>query len=107
MGMFGGIKFHRRYGPEQIHINLARLKRNGKNFEIVVDPDKAVAFRDGRISDVREVLMAEHIFENAKKGIFSPKMDMSATFGTLDADEIAEFILRKGELQLSSSSDQD
>ena len=46
--------------------------------------------------------MAEHIFENAKKGVFSSKTDLKMTFGTLDEEEIAEFILRKGELQLSS-----
>src|SRR3989344_4151918 len=95
-------RFTNKLNPEQIHINLARIKKNGKSFEIVVDPDKAVAFKQGIISDIREVLMAEHIFENSKKGIFSPKSDLSATFGTLDEEEIAEFILRKGELQLSS-----
>lgn len=99
---FGGVRFTKRHNQEQIHINLARLKRNGRNFEVVVDPDKAVAFKDNKITDVREVLMAEHIFENAKKGLFSPKNDLQTVFGTLDEDEIAEFILRKGELQLSS-----
>jgi ribosome maturation protein SDO1 len=78
------------------------MKKNGKNFEIVVDPDKAVAFKEGKINDIREVLSAEHIFENAHKGIFSPKMDLQSVFGMLDEEEIAEFILRKGELQLSS-----
>ncbi|HIH31542.1 TPA: ribosome assembly factor SBDS [Candidatus Woesearchaeota archaeon] len=102
MKMFSGIKFTKRYEPEKIHINLARLKKNGKNYEIVVDPDNAVAFKEGKMNDIREVLSAEHIFENAKKGIFSPKMDLQSTFGTLDEEEIAEFILRKGDLQLSS-----
>lgn len=99
---FGGMRFNKKLPPEQIHINLARLKKNGRNFEIVVDPDKAVAFKQGLLDDVREVLMVEHVFENAKKGLFSPKTDLKVTFGTLDEEEIAEFILRKGELQLSS-----
>jgi ribosome maturation protein SDO1 len=100
--MFSGIKFSKRYEPEHVHINLARLKKNARNFEIVVDPDKATAFKSGKLDDIREVLMAEHIFQNAQKGIFSPESDLKMTFGNLDADEIAEFILRKGELQLSS-----
>ncbi len=99
---FGGMRFNKKLAPEQIHVNLARLKKNGRNFEIVVDPDKAVAFKQGVLDDVREVLMAEHVFENAKKGVFSSKTDLKVTFGTLDEEEIAEFILRKGELQLSS-----
>lgn len=99
---FGGMRFNKKLAPEQIHVNLARLKKNGRNFEIVVDPDKAMAFKQGTISDVREILSAEHIFENAKKGVFSSQSDLQMTFGTLDEEEIAEFILRKGELQLSS-----
>jgi ribosome maturation protein SDO1 len=102
MGMFGGINFTKRYEQERLHINLARLKKNGRNFEIVVDPDKAVAFRSGKLSDIREVLTAEQVFKDAQKGVFSPESDLKMTFGTLDAEEIAEFILRKGELQLSS-----
>jgi ribosome maturation protein SDO1 len=100
--MFDGIKFTKRFEKERLHVNLARLKKNGRNFEIVVDPDKAVAFRDGKLADVRELLVAEHVFQNAQKGIFSPESDLRMTFGTLDTEEIAEFILRKGELQLSS-----
>lgn len=96
-------KFNNKLSREQIHINLARLKKNGKNFEIVVDPDKAVSFKEDKIKDIREVLMAEHIFENAKRGIFSPKTDLKVTFGSLDEDKIAEAILKKGELQLSSA----
>ncbi|MEM4711127.1 MAG: ribosome assembly factor SBDS [Candidatus Woesearchaeota archaeon] len=99
---FGSMRINKKLMPEQIHINLARIKKNGRNFEIVIDPDKAVAFRNGLIDDVREVLMAEKIFEDAKKGLFSPETDLKTTFGTLDAEEIAEYILRKGELQLSA-----
>ncbi|MGV8150676.1 MAG: ribosome assembly factor SBDS [Candidatus Woesearchaeota archaeon] len=100
--MKGLIRFTKKFSSEQIHINLARLKKNGRNFEIVIDPDKALAFKEGKLSDIREVLMAEHIFENSKKGIFSSKTDLNMTFGTLDEEEIAEFILRKGELQLGA-----
>jgi len=99
---FGGMRFNKKISPEQIHVNLGRLKKNGRNYEVVVDPDKAVAYKEGIITDIREVLNAEHIFENAKKGVFSSKTDLKMTFGTLDEEEIAEFILRKGELQLSS-----
>ena len=102
MSMFAGIKFHKRYEPGRVHINLARLKKNGRVFEIVVDPDKAIAFKEGKLNNIREVLMADNIFQDSQKGVFSHESDLKMTFGTLDADEIAEFILRKGELQLSS-----
>ncbi len=102
--MFGGIgNFTQKYSKEKAHFNLARFKKNGKNFEIAVDADKAVAFKQGKLDDIREVLQAEHIFQDVKKGIFSPKTDLQITFGSLDEDEIAEIILRKGELQLSTA----
>lgn len=100
--MFEKINFTKRFEKERLHINLARIKKNGKNFEIVVDPDKAMAFRQGTFHDVRDLLVADHIFQSVQKGIFSPEHDLRMTFGTLDTEEIAEFILRKGELQLSS-----
>jgi len=96
------IRFTKKSEQERLHINLARLKKNGRNFEIVVDPDKAILFKEGRLEDIRDVLLAERIFENAQKGLFSPESDLKMTFGTLDSDEIAELILRKGDLQLSS-----
>ena len=100
--MFSGIKFTKRFEQERLHINLARLKKNGRSFEIVVDPDKAMAFRENKVADIRDILTSPHIFQNAQKGIFSPEADLKMTFGTLDEEEIAEFILRKGELQLTS-----
>ncbi len=86
---------------ERIHINVARIKKNGKNFEVVIDPDKVIAYKNHTLDDVREVVMAEHIFENAKKGLFSAKNDLAVAFGVLSEDEIATYIITHGELQLS------
>lgn len=102
--MFGGIgNFTKNYSKEKVHFNLARLKKNGRNFEVAIDPDKAVAYKERKLEDIREVLMADKIFQDVKKGVLSPESDLKMTFGNLDTDEIAEFILRKGELQLSTT----
>ena len=53
---------------KQIQLNLARLKKRGKNFEIVVDADLAIDFKDGKVADIKEVLKSENIFSDAKKG---------------------------------------
>jgi len=94
--------FSKKPVQERIHINVARLRKNGKNFEVVIDPDKAVAFKTAAQGDVREVLMAEHVFENAKKGIFSAKTDLAVAFGDISENEIATYIITHGELQLSA-----
>jgi ribosome maturation protein SDO1 len=87
---------------ERLHINLARMKKNGRKFEIVVDPDNAVLFKDGKIEDVRDVLIAQRIFEDVQKGVFSPKIDLDTAFPKMETLDIAKLILSKGELQLSA-----
>jgi ribosome maturation protein SDO1 len=87
---------------ERLHINLARFKRNGRKFEIVVDPDNAVLFKAGKIEDIRDVLVAQRIFEDVQKGVFSPGQDLDTAFPKMETLDIAKLILTKGELQLSA-----
>ena len=87
---------------ERLHINLAKLKKNGRKFEIVIDPDNAILYKEGKLEDISEVLIAERIFEDVQKGIFSPKQDLTSAFPSMDTLEIAKLILAKGELQLSA-----
>ena len=62
---------------EKIHLNLGRIKKEGENFEIVVDPDLAIEFKDGKEVDIREVLKSEEVFSDAKKGLLcSEKYDI-------------------------------
>jgi len=87
---------------ERLHINLARFKKNGRKFEIVIDPDNAILFKEGKIEDIREVLIAQRIFEDVQKGVFSPKQDLDTAFPKMETLDIAKLILSKGELQLSA-----
>ena len=90
------------FDREKIHFNLARLKTHGTTFEIVVDPDKAVEHKQGKAVELREVLHAEKIFSDAKKGLAASEDEMQTVFGTKDPLVIAEKILKEGELQLTS-----
>ena len=47
---------------------LVRYSRGGEKFEIVVDPDKGLAYKRGELKDVSEALMVETIFTDARKG---------------------------------------
>jgi len=88
-------------GKEKVHFNLARLKKGGENFEVVIDPDLAVKFRRGEDIDLREVLKSEHVFSEAKKGLRASEKRMQELFGTEDELKVAEEILRKGEIQVT------
>ena len=36
---------------------IARLKTHGSNFEILVDCDNAIAFKGGKIDDIKEKIL--------------------------------------------------
>lgn len=86
---------------ERVQINLAKMKKNGTEFEIVVDPDLAVKYREGGV-DIREVLKSEEVFYDAQKGELVSESEMEKVFGTKDSLEVADHILKNGEIQLSA-----
>lgn len=81
---------------------IARLKIKNKTFEILVDCDKAIEFRKGKLKKdaIRDILSVETIFTDHKKGLRASISDLEKTFNTQDIYEIAEKILIQGELQL-------
>jgi ribosome maturation protein SDO1 len=87
---------------ERVHFNLAKLKKGGKVFEIVVEPDTAIAFKKGAAIDIREVLRGEHIFSDAKKGVLAADTDLKAIFNSDDPLKVALAILKDGEIQLTT-----
>jgi ribosome maturation protein SDO1 len=78
---------------------LARIKKAGKNFEIMVDLDSALAFRKGE-SDFIEA-ESSRIFTDAKKGNVAPTKDLQEAFKTTDVNEIVKKIVKEGEVQLN------
>lgn len=82
---------------------VAKLKREGKEFEILVDCDKAVDFKKGLIKSISEVLVVEQIFKNTKTGEIASKKDLTDVFKTDDVLAIAQIIVTKGELPLTTA----
>ena len=89
------------FGKEKPHYNLARMKAGGENFEVVVHPDLAIAFRSGQ-GNIRDALVYDRVFADAKKGLAASEHVMKNVFGTIDHFEVAVQIIKKGEIQLSS-----
>ena len=86
---------------DKIKLNLARIKKFGKTFEIPVDPDKALEYKSGN-ADLREVVLADNIFIDAKKGQIASSNELEQVFKTTEFNEIAEIIIKEGEIQLTS-----
>ncbi len=83
-------------------LSLARIKKFGQTFEISIDQDKAVAFKEGSLTDVREALQSDDIYTDAKKGLRATSENLAKAFQTTDPLKIAEIILKQGEIQVSA-----
>jgi ribosome maturation protein SDO1 len=81
---------------------IARLTKDNEHFEILVKPEKALDYRTGRISRITEVLATELIFADANKGTKVSEEQMRKAFETTEPLKIAEVILKKGTLQLTT-----
>src|SRR5271157_215859 len=74
----------------------ARIKKAGKNFEIVVDLDEALKFKKGLSSSPGAE--SDKIFKDLKKGLAASQEDLKAAFGTADSQQIINRIVKEGEI---------
>ena len=81
---------------------VARLKKDGENFEVLVDCVLAMRLRDGGSVDMDDVLADKKIFADEKKGMRSAETSLQAVFGTTDAIAVAKEIILKGEIHLNT-----
>ncbi|MAG11057.1 ribosome assembly factor SBDS [Candidatus Pacearchaeota archaeon] len=78
---------------------LTRIKKAGKNFEIIVDLDEALRFKKGEANFVEAE--GDKIFTDSKKGFVAPEKDLREAFGMTDVSEIVKTIIKEGEVQLT------
>ncbi len=90
------------FDQERVTFNLARLKKGGATFEVVVDPDAVLKLKESGEGSVRDVVRAEQVFADAKRGELASEEQMKAIFGTSDFEQVAKTILDEGEVQLTA-----
>ncbi len=81
---------------------IARITHDGEHFEILTKPEPALSYRLGKTIPVSQVLATETIFTDAGKGTKASEETLQQVFGTTDPLKIAEVILKKGTLQLTT-----
>jgi len=81
---------------------VVRLKTFGEDFELLVDPDKALAFKEGANVPLDDVLAAKYVFKDAKAGDRASDEVMKKIFKTDDQNAIIAEILTRGELHLTT-----
>jgi ribosome maturation protein SDO1 len=81
---------------------VARYRRAGKNFEVLVDPEIALEYRLGRTKDLSHILVFDEIYTDHKKGLKASREDLMEAFGTADTQEVAERIMQQGEVLIKT-----
>lgn len=81
---------------------IARLETHGSRFEVLVDPELALDFKNGKDVEFSNILAVETVFKDSKKGDKASEEHMKEIFETDDAVEVAKIVIRKGEIQLTT-----
>lgn len=81
---------------------VAHYKHEGETYEIMVDPDAALAYRLGQKKDLANVLAVEEVFKDARRGERHKAAELQKAFHSQDIEVIADIILKKGELSLTT-----
>ena len=81
----------------------ARLESHGQRFEVLVDPDAALAIKRGEFEgDIEDVIAAEDVFEDASTGDRPPEESLLEVFDTTDPLEIIPEVIERGEIQITA-----
>ncbi|MFB6084683.1 MAG: ribosome assembly factor SBDS [Halorientalis sp.] len=81
----------------------ARLESHGERFEVLIDPDAALAIKRGEFDgDLEDVIAAEDVFEDASRGDRPPEDALEEVFGTTDPLEIIPQVVEDGEIQITA-----
>ena len=89
----------RTYDKERVSFTLARLKKGGENFEVVIsDVDKAIEFKQGKELNPTEFLQSTTIFQDANRGLKVSEEKVKNVLG----ESAIKKILQDGELHLTA-----
>jgi len=85
-----------------VDVTVVRFSFEGEKFEILVKPDPALDYKLGKKKDISAVLVSEDIYTDSGKGTKPTNEKLLKAFKTEDLTEIAQIILQKGDLNLTT-----
>ena len=85
-----------------VDVTVVRYSFEGEKFEILVKPDLALDYKLGKKKDVSAVLVSDEIYTDSGKGTKPGNEKLLKAFKTEDQTEIAQIILQKGDLNLTT-----
>ncbi len=82
--------------------SVAQLDKQGDHFEILVNCEEAMDFKQGGSASLRDVVVTDEIFKDVKKGEKASEHELEKVFGTSDIEKVSEIIVREGQIQLTT-----
>ena len=87
---------------------LARWEFGGKRYEILVDPDLVESFKsDPSTVNIDDFLATDEVWHDARGGDRPTEEAIEATFSTQEISKIAEIIIERGSIQLTTNQRKD
>ncbi len=83
-------------------VTVVKYSFEGEKFEILVKPDPALDYKLGKKKDISAVLVSDDIYTDSGKGTRPASEKLLKAFKTEDQTEIAQIILQKGDLNLTT-----
>src|SRR5574342_311147 len=83
-------------------VTVVRFAVEGEKFELLVKPDPALEYKLGKRKDISTVLVSDDIYTDSNKGTKPSAEKLLKAFNTQDSDVIAEIIIKKGDLNLTT-----
>ncbi len=81
----------------------ARLESHGERFEVLIDPDAALALKRGEFDgELEDVIAAEDVFEDASRGDRPPENALEEVFGTTEPLAVVPEVVKDGEIQITA-----
>lgn len=81
---------------------IVKYRKDGNDFEILVNSDLAYEYITGKRSDPLTVLEAEDIFKDSRKGERQSEDKIRKAFGTTEIAKVAEIMLKHGEVPITT-----
>jgi ribosome maturation protein SDO1 len=96
----GGGEFKPRT-REPSKFTTIRLTLEGEHFEILVNPDSALSFKQGRNVEPSQVIVVDEVYTDSTKGLRANSEKLRKHFGTDDHAKAALEVLKRGDLDLT------
>jgi len=97
---YGGGDFKPRT-HEASRFTTVKLTIAGEHYEVLVNPDSALSYKQGRNVEPSAVIVTDEVFSDARKGLRASSEKLKLHFGTDDHAKAALEVLRRGELNLT------